>query len=344
MSIRINKLRGQILVTRKVLFVTSTTSTHLDRFVGALKSSSCEIHILLAERKDLESKILDVCVTEGFDHQDLILLMPIEALSEKYWNRVKSQTYYISLAFDILNKDKTAISADLLYGSLTRAAGVVFDCLTVYNTIIEKDVKILKSLVIPYGINLDETPPKITFPEPINQISIAALRNWTDLHNQELAIEIVRELSKTYSVVLNVAGNGSRKDALLSMLAESNVQVNDFGLVEECKVSEILSNSDIYLSCSKVDGSSITLLQAMYYGAIPIVFDNQSNREWITNGENGYLYSDKGEALENLSRIVALLNTKDLKVVKMREKSRNIVEKAADWKVNSARLREFLDL
>ena len=344
MFLRTNKLRGQIFVTRKVLFVTPSISSHLDRFVGALKSSGCEIHILLAQRRDLESKILDVYVTEGFDHRDLILLMPIEALSENYWNSIKSQTYYISLAFDILSEDKAVISTDLLCESLTRAAGVIFDCLTVYKIIREKDVKIFKSLVIPYGINLDETSPKITFPEPKNQISIAALRNWTDLHNQELAIEIVRELAKTYSVVLNVAGSGARKDALLSLLTESNVRINDFGLVEERKVSEILSNSDIYLSSSKVDGSSITLLQAMYSGSIPIVFDNQSNREWITNGENGYLYSDKSESLENISKVIALMNTKDLKVIKMREKSRSIVEKEADWKQNSTRFREFLDL
>ena len=50
-----------------------------------------------------------------------------------------------------------------------------------------------------------------------------------------------------------------------------------------------LPGADIYVSTSLYDGTSVSLLEAMGSGAFPVVTDIPANREWITNGENGFL-------------------------------------------------------
>jgi glycosyltransferase involved in cell wall biosynthesis len=62
-------------------------------------------------------------------------------------------------------------------------------------------------------------------------------------------------------------------------------------------MADLLSQTDIYVSTSLYDGTSVSLLEAMGSGAFPIVTDIPSNREWISPGQNGFLVSVNGEKL-----------------------------------------------
>jgi len=334
------------LVNRQILFVTTSESPHLDRFVNALRVTKCVVHLLLLQPKDYEKNIIDHCIEKKFGAEDIILVMPIESFSQDFWKRNKSKVFYISLAYDILSKyqcesDSTTKS---LRESLEKATGIILDCETVKKVVTDFQIQDLNSIVIPYGINFNANPMRIIDTEKMHEISIAALRNWTDLHNQDLAIDIVREIAKTHRVILNVAGCGEKKDFLLSSIVDSNITINDFGLVDEFRISEILSCSDIYLASSKIDGSSITLLQAMYCGAIPVVFDNDSNREWIKPGENGFLFNDKNDGAEKVNELMDLISKNDPSISRMRKDSKSMIESAADWQSNSIKFREFLNI
>jgi glycosyltransferase involved in cell wall biosynthesis len=335
-----------ILENRQILFVTTSESPHLDRFIAALTVTQSEVQILLLQVEEFEESISNYCVEKKFTRDDIILVMPIESFSEKFWAQNKSRVFYISLAYDILNLNLEESDAVInsLRNSLEKANGLILDCATVHKALKDFNVRNLNSLVIPYGINFYCAPPSFKDKEGTNEISISALRNWTDLHNQDLAIEIVREIAKTRRVVLNVAGMGEKKEILLSSIVDSNITINDFGSVNEVKISEILSGSDIYLASSKIDGSSITLLQAMYFGAIPVVFDNDSNREWIRPGENGYLFNSKSDGVEKINRLIDLFSIGDAQLIRMREKSKSTIEIAANWQLNAIKLREFLKI
>ena len=51
-----------------------------------------------------------------------------------------------------------------------------------------------------------------------------------------------------------------------------------------------MSRAKVYVSTSLADGTSISLLEAMAAGLIPVVSDIDANRPWITHGEDGFFF------------------------------------------------------
>jgi glycosyltransferase involved in cell wall biosynthesis len=108
------------------------------------------------------------------------------------------------------------------------------------------------------------------------------------------------------------------------------------GHVPEERVRDYLAETDIYVSAAPCDGTSISLLQAMGCGLPVVVADAGGNREWVREGENGWLYSPGdlsafvaaiSTALEN-SALWSAMGGVNVKSVKAR----------ADWEQNSRQL------
>ncbi|MFQ5877224.1 MAG: glycosyltransferase family 4 protein [Acidobacteriota bacterium] len=53
----------------------------------------------------------------------------------------------------------------------------------------------------------------------------------------------------------------------------------------------LLADADVYVSPAHSDGTSLSLLEGMAGGLFPVVTDIPANREWITDGENGILFT-----------------------------------------------------
>ena len=69
-----------------------------------------------------------------------------------------------------------------------------------------------------------------------------------------------------------------------------NDKVNFLGSINNDNLPELLAQNDIYLSASKWDGTSLSLLEAMACGLFPIVSDINANSAWIQNGVDGFLH------------------------------------------------------
>jgi glycosyltransferase involved in cell wall biosynthesis len=101
---------------------------------------------------------------------------------------------------------------------------------------------------------------------------------------------------------LIVGANGNNTEALKAQ-AKQQIQENQvsfIGFVTADINRAHYLKSAIYISIPNSDGTAISLLEAMAYGAIPIVSDLPANREWIVDGENGIILSNRNveEALE----------------------------------------------
>lgn len=59
------------------------------------------------------------------------------------------------------------------------------------------------------------------------------------------------------------------------------------GWVEKMENIRNYARSKVYVSIPESDGTSMSLLEAMYYKCFPIVSDLPANREWIVDGKNG---------------------------------------------------------
>ena len=84
------------------------------------------------------------------------------------------------------------------------------------------------------------------------------------------------------------------------MVRESGLEdkVHFAGQVDYVDLPKYYRVAHLYLSASIVDGSSVSLLEAMSCGIPALVSDIPGNREWVVPGRNGWLFptgDDKDE-------------------------------------------------
>ena len=87
------------------------------------------------------------------------------------------------------------------------------------------------------------------------------------------------------------------------------------------------------------DGTSVSLLEAMGAGAFPVVTDITSNREWISDGDNGFLVP-AGKEINLADRIIGTIRKEGL-MEKASEWNREIVREKAYWDGNIHKMVEI---
>ena len=164
-------------------------------------------------------------------------------------------------------------------------------------------------------------------------------RNLLPAYNVSLLIRaipiVLKEEPKTKFLI---AGDGSERENLKSEVENLNLSasVQFLGRVPHKEMPNLLAQADIYVSTSLYDGTSVSLLEALASGAFPVVTDIPSNREWITDGKNGFLVPIN-EAGILASRILDAIRNRDL-LEKSRSDNLLIVEKKAFWPTNIKKL------
>jgi glycosyltransferase involved in cell wall biosynthesis len=163
-------------------------------------------------------------------------------------------------------------------------------------------------------------------------ITILSNRNLLPIYNISLLIRaipiVLKEVPETKFLI---AGDGTERKALEREVESLNINssVKFLGRVPHEEMPNLLSQADIYVSTSLHDGTSVSLLEAMGSGAFPVVTDIPANREWITNGQNGFLVP-ADEAVSLASKIIDAIRNREL-LGKSRERNRLIVEQKALW-------------
>ena len=113
-------------------------------------------------------------------------------------------------------------------------------------------------------------------------------------------------------------------------------QVTFPGLINNSDLPRFYHMADLYVSASHVDGSSVSLMEALACGLPCAVSDIPANKEWVPDGVNGWVFPDG-----NVNALAGII----LKAVEQRESlaqiSRNArvtAEEKADWPRNFEKL------
>ena len=103
------------------------------------------------------------------------------------------------------------------------------------------------------------------------------------------ALGILRRRGMSYSA--SMAGAGPMRSQVEAWIREEEVaaEVTLEGFVPEEKLRALHRAADLYVSVSRSDSTSQSLLEAMSSGNVPIVSDIAGNREWVTHRREGYL-------------------------------------------------------
>ena len=103
------------------------------------------------------------------------------------------------------------------------------------------------------------------------------------------------EERKIYQPFIVYAGEGPMMLELKRIVKENDLSeyVRFLGVVSNDKIGEIMTMSDLYLIASDFEGTSVSLLEAMYNSRPIIASDVPGLKDMIADGVNGLLYDVK---------------------------------------------------
>lgn len=165
--------------------------------------------------------------------------------------------------------------------------------------------------------------------------NILSMRTLCKNSNIDIILKAFSKLSKEEKDVKLIIGNdGIDKQEYFELIndLELNNRVEFIGSVDRYKVVELLKNNSFYVSIPTSDSTSVTLLEAMSCGMVPIVSKLPANLEWISHNYNGYVLNDISvDDLYN-SFIIALNNYE--RIEDIANINYDIINKKALWKDN----------
>jgi len=196
-----------------------------------------------------------------------------------------------------------------------------------------------KTVIFPWGTEIEHFIPKKEERRKKKEITLFCSRSWEPIYGVDvLARAFVKVANVNPDVNLILLGGGSQGGKIRQILMNGGVldRVHFGGQVGQKDLPRWYHMSDLYISPSHVDGSSVTLMEALASGLPCLVSDIAGNREWVEDGVNGWLFRD-GSVDDLAAKILyAIENRRSFK--KIGEAARRTAEQKADWTKNFGKL------
>jgi glycosyltransferase involved in cell wall biosynthesis len=232
---------------------------------------------------------------------------------------------------------------------LRRADMITCDCEVVADRIVAlSGIPRDRIVVFPWGVdhavfNPDAVPASVRSDRGwVDQTVLIMNRNFEPIYNVTGFIGALGlVLKQRPDVRVLLGGSGSEEQRLREMVRDLGLEdvIHFLGQVPPARMAQYLVASDVYVSNSFSDGSSLSLLEAMSCGLPVVVSDVPANLEWVTPGENGFVVprgDDEGLAAKLLE---ALGDAERLR--RMGARNLEIARARADWNRNFALLEEI---
>jgi glycosyltransferase involved in cell wall biosynthesis len=198
-----------------------------------------------------------------------------------------------------------------------------------------------RTVVFPWGVNLQDFAPSTANRQPSTGFTLFCNRSWEPRYGVDvLAKAFVKVAQQHPDVDLLLIGGGSQAQNLRGIFQRGGVleRVTMPGQITQKELPRFYNMADLYISPSHVDGSSVSLMEALACGMPCLVSDIPANKEWVEEGANGWLFPD-GNADALAAKILTALAQRE-KLPAMGESARRSAEMRADWKKNFAKLME----
>lgn len=195
-----------------------------------------------------------------------------------------------------------------------------------------------KTIVFPWGVDLEHFTKKEET-EKKDGFVLFCNRAWETRYGVDvLARAFVKLAQQRDDIRLILLGGGSQGTKLRKIFQSGGVEeyVTFGGQISQTDLPRWYHMADLYISPSHVDGSSVSLMEALACGLPCLVSDIPANKEWVFENENGWLFRD-GDADQLAEKILAAMNQRE-KLPQIGRSSRSEAEKRADWKKNAAAL------
>lgn len=320
-------------------YVSETWGIHDQRWVSALTSEGFTPTVLSVARDGVDlSEIRTTLVSD--DPSVPVLAGPLTAITHALVG-IPHRLVGLSWGFDLADPG----ARDLTW--LTQLDHLIVDSPATRTIAIGAGLAPDQISEIPWGVDLNQFTPEGPLWDltdlgvaPHTQ-TVVSLRAHEPMYRVGDVIEAwAGVLAELPGSILLVANEGSETDQLRRRVAELGIEtsVHFLGRVPEGDLAPLLRVVDAYVSTSPIDGTSVTLLQAMACQAPVIVADIPGNSAWITEGVTGRLFPPS-DTRTLAHQIAATLREASRGAgADMTVAARGEVVHRADWRTNTRSL------
>lgn len=361
----------------QILYFSRDYTPHDHRFLSALAQTENQISYLRLEKnpisyeaRPLPGKIKPIAWRGGKStvnwHDGFILLKDIrQILQEINPDLVLAGPLQRSAFLTALTGYKPLVSMswgyDLIFDAqrsifwswvtrytLSRSDVMIGDCKTIHNIATGYGMPAERIVTFPWGIDLDKYSPDVVSNQATENdkgFTLLSTRGWEPLYGTKIVAEAFIQATFTRpDIRLVMLGSGSQEADIKRLFRQAGVdnQVITPGVINQIDLPEYYHGADLYVSASHSDGSSISLLEAMASGIPVLVSDIPGNAEWVTSGENGWLFPD-GD-VDALAQMIIQAADMRSGLTQMGARARKLAEARADWKKNFPKLLSAFDL
>lgn len=223
--------------------------------------------------------------------------------------------------------------------TLRHSAAMVGDCNTIRQQAVCYGMPDNRIVTFPWGVDIHHFNVSTFQRSNDPTFTLLSTRGFEPIYGIDvIACAFVIAAGKCPELHLTLLGNGPQAAAIRQIFLIGGVydRVHFPGQVPNADLPSYYQNADVYLSASHSDGTSISLLEAFACGTPAIVSDIPGNQEWVTPGENGWLFPEGNAAA--LASVILDAVKKRPTLPEMGHKARLLAEARADWERNFPQL------
>ena len=235
--------------------------------------------------------------------------------------------------------------------SLRHADVLIGDCLAVRHAAQAFAFPENKIITFPWGVDLQRFSPHGGDGGLRAQLGwekafvLLHMRSWERFYGAEMVMRVFLHLASNYPELhLLMPGSGSLTSRLQKMIRKAELENRVYfpGQLKQDLLPNYYRAADLYVSASRSDGSSVSLMEALACGLPALVSDIPGNREWVELGEEGWLFPLEDEAALADCIVTAIEQRNSLK--EMSKRARHRAEGRANWERNKTGLFRAYDL
>lgn len=315
----------------RVLYVSRSQGGHDRRFVEAWRDTGITVHSLT---EPMSGPIAEARIAREIDRlePDLVQVGPVTHPGREVMAVWDGPLIATSWGFDLLQEvDRSRTSEDAAQAVLSRADLVLVDNDAVSRRAVDLGAVPSRVRQFPWGLSedwLSQSPLPLTERSPY---VILSTRSHEPLYHVETVIRafglVAEGLPQTQ---LHIVGGGSLTPTLRA-LAEGlpvSSRIRFLGELSGERLRTEYQRASLYMSASDVDGTSLSLLEAMSSGTPVLVSDIPGNEQWVDDS-TGWTFplGDVVAASELIKSIAS-----DMRYAsEMAESARRRVLEAARW-------------
>lgn len=204
---------------------------------------------------------------------------------------------------------------------------------------------------ISHGVDTAQFRPGLASESLRKELGIAgcpvviSTRKFSPIYDVETLVRaiplVLRELPSAKFILAAVGEEEQFIRSLARTLGVSS-SVRFVGWIPHGSLPSYLGLADVFVSTSLSDsGGSVSVLEAMACGLAAIITDILDNKEWVKDGENGYLIPVKSPRI--LAERICLLLKNEKTRARMGELSRRIVQQRAEHRTEMRKMEKLYE-